>query len=189
MKERVVGFSLGLAVLAFAWSARGDGGTPVLREVRGPISVTLFAEPSPLRAGPAIFDVLLQASANGAPLLSGDVDLRLSGTDSMEWLELELSTEDSGNRLFRGARTILPRAGSWDIELRVVRPDGSTEVFTTSLEVAAPLSPARRYWAFIALTPLGLALFAAHQALCVTRLRARSPGTRRASPSTPRGRP
>ena len=162
-----------LALWLLPQLVRSDGGVPVLREVRGPLVVTVLAEPVPLRAGPVVFHTLVQANASGDPLLAGEVWLRLSGPEAGVF-ELEASSEGSENRLFRSAELTLPSAGSWQLDLSVTPPGASAEVFTGSFEVAPPRSRVGRFWPFIAAAPLGVALLAAHQFLSLARKGARS---------------
>lgn len=180
-----------LGTLLLAVTARGDGGTLILREERGPLVVTLLAEPIPLRAGPVGFDVLVQSLATGEPLLSADVLIRLLGPGAAGAHALEVHAQVSGNRLFRGARVSLPSPGTWRVEVLVTGPEGREAAFHAPLELAAAQGPVRRYWAYIAATPLGLALLALHQArsLCVRRGRRTSASARRAHASGGGGLP
>lgn len=168
---------------------RGDGGSLVLREERDSLIVALFAAPTPLRVGAATFDVLVQSRATGEPLPSADVRLRLLGPDTGEARDLDTRSDLGGNRLYRSVRVSLSSPGPWQIEVLASDREGRQEVFRAQLEVAPPRSPALEYWLPIAATPLGLLVLGLHQALCLSRLSARSRETRRASPSTPRGRP
>ena len=161
-----------LTLLGAATGAAADGGTLVLREVRGPWTVTLFAEPTPRRPGPVAFEVLVQASETGRPLLEIDVRLGLTEPGAVDPIEVEARPDRAGNRLFRRARVPLPRPGEWQIELRVSHA-GALETFRTSLDVAPARAPALRYWPYIAAAPVGVALLSLHQALSVARSRAR----------------
>ena len=166
--------------------ALADGGVPILSEERGPLIVTLLAEPAPLRVGPAAFEVLVQSSETGEPLPATVVRLRL--TDSDAGSATELHPEVTGRRLFHTARAELSHPGPWQIEV-LVMGEKKHEAFLARLDVGPRESPASRYWPYIAATPLGVGLLALHQARSLSRLSARSRGTRRATPSRLRDRP
>ncbi len=183
-----------LALLALPSAARGDGGAVVLREDRGPVIATLLAGPVPLRAGPVQLEVLVQSRATGAPLPDANATVRLTGPGAAAPIEVCPRAGDGGNRLLLGARVDLREAGPWAVEL-VVTGAGVDERFDARLDLAPPRPRARRYWPIVAAGPAGLALLALHQALALRRrplpevVRGRSPGTRRATPARPRGRP
>jgi len=164
--------ALFLATLLTPELALGDGGALIFREERDSLVVTLLAEPTPLRAGPAAFEVLVQSRATGEPLLSADVSLRLVGPDAGDPLEVAANTDAAANRPFRAARVELPIPGPWQIEVLVAGPYGG-ETFRAQLDVASRRGPARRYMSYIAATLLGLALLAVHQARSVSGPRAR----------------
>jgi hypothetical protein len=159
-----------LWLLALPAAARGDAGTVALREARGPLVVTLLVGPTPLRAGPVELEVLVQSSATGAPVLDTGTALRLAGPGPGDRLEAVAEPGVGGNQLFQGARVALASPGTWQIELLVTDAAGAEETFHTRLEVAPPRGPARRYWAWIAAAPAGLALLALHQALGLATL-------------------
>lgn len=151
-----------LCVLLAPIGAAADGGRLVLRETRGARVVNLLVAPTPVRVGPAAFDVLLQSSATGEPILGERVQIRLSGPGHHATQELDARPETGTNRFFFGANATLPMAGPWRIEVLVDAPTGA-ETFRTTIVVAPPLPPALRYWPYIAMTPLGAALLAIHQ--------------------------
>jgi hypothetical protein len=161
-----------LALLVLPAPARGDAGAVVLREERGAVVVTLLAGPTPLRAGPVDFDVLVQSRASGDPVLDSGAALRLEGPGPGDRLEDVARPGVGGNPLFQGARLVLG-PGTWRVQVRVRDAAGAEQTLHASLEVAPPQAPARRYWPFIAAAPAGLALLALHQALSLAM-----PGTR-----------
>ena len=163
------------ALLALPAAARGDAGAVVLREERGPLRVTLLAAPLPLRTGPVELEVLVQSRATGAPLLDSSATLRILGPGADAPLEVPALPGRGGNGLFQGARLELAPAGTWEVELLVRRAAGVEESFRTRFELAPGPGPARRYWAFIAAGPAGLALLALHQSLARARPRGRPP--------------
>ncbi len=154
---------------ALAW---GDGGALIFREERGSLVVTLLAEPTPLRAGMATFDILVQSLEMEDPVLSADVHLRLVGPDAGDVLEVAAGAGVAANRLFRAVEVELPDPGQWQIDVLVVGPE-SGETFHAQLHVAPPLRPLRRYRSYIAATLVALALLALHQALSLSGPRPR----------------
>jgi hypothetical protein len=152
-----------LASLLTATLAEADGGALILREERGPWIVTLLAEPTPLREGPAVLEVLVQSAATGEPMLDADVRLRLTASGADHALEVQTHPDAAGNRLFRGARLYLPSPGPCQLEVLVTSSDHH-ETLRAPVDVAPRQGPARRYWTYILATPLGVALLALHQA-------------------------
>jgi hypothetical protein len=112
-----------LASLLTATLAEADGGALILREERGPWIVTLLAEPTPLREGPAVLEVLVQSAATGEPMLDADVRLRLTASGADHALEVQTHPDAAGNRLFRGARLYLPSPGPCQLEVLVTSSD------------------------------------------------------------------
>ena len=47
-----------------------DGGAVQFRRQTGPVIITLFSAPVPLRAGPADLSVLVQNARDGSPILN-----------------------------------------------------------------------------------------------------------------------
>ena len=70
---------LGVTILLTAAShSFGDGGTILKRETLNGLNVTVFASPSPLRAGPVDVSVLVQDGDK--PVLDATVELELVGS-------------------------------------------------------------------------------------------------------------
>jgi hypothetical protein len=170
-----------LASLLTATLAEADGGALILREERGPWIVTLLAEPTPLREGPAVLEVLVQSAATGEPMLDADVRLRLTASGADHALEVQTHPDAAGNRLFRGARLYLPSPGPCQLEVLVTSSDHH-ETLRARVDVAPRQGAARRYWAYILVTPLGVGLLALHQARSLA-----GRGSRRATGGMPSG--
>ncbi len=74
--------AIGIVLLSGAcvlWTkgALADGGTVQFTKAAGPFVVTVFATPSPLRAGPVDISLMIQQSNNQQPLLDCDVEIEL----------------------------------------------------------------------------------------------------------------
>jgi hypothetical protein len=162
---------IGSALLASA--AAADGGRLLLREARGDRIVNLLAAPTPLRAGPASFEVLVQSRTTAEPIEIPRVRLRLTGPERCGTSEISALPEGSRNRGFLGADVRLPMAGTWVVEILL---DGASvgAPLRSVFEVGPALPPARRFWPYIAATLLGVALIAVHQALRLRRPHRRS---------------
>lgn len=170
--------------LAFA-----DAGAVCLRETSGPFIVTVFAEPTPLRAGPLDVRVLLQRSDSGRVVLDASVDLFLAPPLSASLSPRELfcgpdgaplrlagalgSTRSvsfpatralSGNRLLYSAHLQLPAPGTWHLRLRI--RDGASEAnLETQLSVNATRGEFSTAWPHLVLPLCAAGLFALHQKL------------------------
>jgi hypothetical protein len=82
------GFCRLAAVLAlgmWATAARGDGGTMLLHQDAGPFTITLFAAPQPLQAGPADLSVMVQDRSSGEVLLDSMIDVSIAPEAAVAW--------------------------------------------------------------------------------------------------------
>jgi len=164
-----------LLLLALSDWAHADGGVVLLRASDGEITATLFASPSPLRAGPADFSVLL-TDAEDQPLLDREVAVRLrepaepgeslvpaccriEAPPSDQRLTAQLGV--GGNGLLYEARTRLPKSGEWSLEIRWTDGgDGPGGQVAGVFEVGGPSPPLAAYWPWF-LLPVGGAGFLA----------------------------
>ncbi|MFV0336840.1 MAG: hypothetical protein ACK5LK_01155 [Chthoniobacterales bacterium] len=153
------------AVLAWGGSvAYADGGILVSKKQGEHYDVSLFAGPSPLRAGPVEVSVLLQKHGGEAALLNAEVHARFrhvaEGESGEGWkapccqieqvTAAELRRDHSANRLLYGSWISLAKSGLWEMQLEVAGPAGR-EVFVLPMELTAPRSPLFSYWPFLVL--------------------------------------
>src|SRR5437667_9877356 len=117
--------------------ALADAGAVRVSQRHGNRRITVFTEPTPLRAGPVDVSVLVQDAATGqvvdaevtvwvAPLGRGRAAVGYPAT-----------TEAATNKLLRAALFELPEAGLWELEVVVRGPLGPGRV-RCEVEAAEP---------------------------------------------------
>jgi len=139
-----------------------DGGVLIGQETSGDMTVSVFAAPTPLRAGPVDVSVLLQRE--GVPLTDGTmkVHIRKDTTDETPsgpgWVppccrmtfppEMPMPIGHSANRLLYGNWISLPESGRWLLDF-AWEVDGQAHEIQVELEVAPPMPPALAYWPYL----------------------------------------
>jgi len=177
--------AFGFALLAAGSPAFADGGVVIGGKTGEGLCVTVFAQPVPLRAGPADFSVLVQDAASRQPV--GDADVRLSlkklsapspekawtapycqlpGADGDVLLRRDLAQ----NKMLSAAMIAISEAGRWELSVRVAS-GGRRVVVTLPLDVAPPLKPLFTWWPAIAVLPCMIALYIWRGALLRARRR------------------
>jgi hypothetical protein len=148
--------------------AHADGGAVLLSERRGPLLVTVFASPTPLRAGPVDFSVLVQDASSGEPVLQSKVKLclRKPGTQA---LQLPATHEAATNKLLQAVQFELPDAGRWRLDVEV-EGSGSAVVFSGELEAGPPLPRWRELWPWIGWPVCVIGLFGVRRLLARGKL-------------------
>jgi hypothetical protein len=154
------------ATLAVLWivagAAHADGGTLRIRADAGPLRVTVFSAPEPLRAGAADVSVLVQRRDDDTPVLDADVVLHLEDPASTGAIEARATREAATNKLFYAAALVLPVAGVWKLRV-AVRDAGEDFAVTGELPVEAAPPRLLTLWPYLALPPLAVLLFAARE--------------------------
>ncbi len=151
-------------VASFTNSARADGGTLRFRKKIGSCQLSVFTEPTTLRAGPVDFSVLVQ-DAEGNVVRDATVSIQLSRADSHEvCIEAKASHATATNKLLQAASIELPESGAWDVDVRVVI-DGETTEAHFGLVAAPPLSRWVQLWPWFTLLVVVILCFVAHQLL------------------------
>jgi hypothetical protein len=144
-------------------SVRADGGTVRLSQRQGDYRITVFTEPTPLRAGPVDVSVLVQDGSTGQLVTDARVTIRaaLRGRAS-EAVHHPATSEAATNKLFRAAAFELPEAGWWEIEIGIDGRFGPSDVrFDVEVAQAAPVWLA--LWPFLGWPALVILLFGVHQ--------------------------
>lgn len=149
-----------LSLLAAAGAAHADGGTVRIRDDAGSLRITVFSAPEPLRAGAADLSVLLQR--RDVPVLDADVVLHLEDPAATGAIEARATHEAATNKLFYAAAVVLPVAGIWKLRV-AVREAGEDFTVSGELPVEAPTPRWLTLWPYLALPPLAVLLFAAHE--------------------------
>ena len=158
-----------LAVLLLALPRLfADGGAVQLRQESGPFVITVFASPSPARAGPVDISVLVQDRATLRALLDADVSLHFAGGASE--IDASATRAQAQNKLLYAANLNLPVDGSWRYSVSVHR--GQAQGIASGSLSVAPAAPAiAQHWGSIAFAPLCILIFALHQTLKRPRLK------------------
>jgi hypothetical protein len=149
----------------WAIPAHGDGGTILLHQDAGAFSVTLFAAPQPLHAGPTDLSVMVQDRTSGQVLLDPTIDLTIApeAAGAMQQT-VRLEKGQASNRLLQAAGVRFPNPGKWRLSL-VVRRGTEVAQLSTDCIVEPDRSRAVLVW-FYVLLPVGIILlFALHQGL------------------------
>jgi hypothetical protein len=153
-----------LVVATSSGSIRADGGLVRWFGDEGPYRITVFTSPTPLRAGPVDFSVLVQDVRTGRELHDAQVTIRVAS-------EKQLLTGASGhaatagaatNKLLSAATFELPRAGHWSAAVDVIGPQGRAET-RFDFEAAEAFPPWRREWPWFSWPLLPVVLFGLRQ--------------------------
>ena len=149
-------------VLLAAGQARADGGAVQVWQADGSFVVTVFAAPTPLRAGPVDLSVLVQRTDSDAAVLNADVLLTLMSPYDGALIHAAATQQQATNKLLYAAALNLPVAGVWDLRV-AVRSGSDVAHVGCPLDVAAALPPLLAHWPYLAFPPLAVLLFALHQ--------------------------
>jgi hypothetical protein len=156
-----------LAVLVSALPLWADGGTVVLQKRSGPFTITLFSDPTPLRAGRADLSVMCQKAEDNTPVLDAKVLLHLrrpsNGSDIVEFT-LPAKHDSASNKLLYAASLDLPSPGNWKVNVDVER-NGTLVSVGGSLTVLEQQPAIVTYWPFFVIVPLFALLFAINRRL------------------------
>jgi hypothetical protein len=159
-----------IAAPSLLWA---DGGTLILHERSGALNISVFAAPSPLRAGPADFSLLIQNAETQDVLLDGEVELNLSKAGA-EDIRATPTPGKATNRLLYAATVSIPEAGEWKLALRC-RVGGQETKLGGSIAILPPEPPLLTYWPYFLLVPVAVCLFFLNQVLKRKRQSVKSP--------------
>ncbi|HVX15279.1 MAG TPA: hypothetical protein VHC22_29085 [Pirellulales bacterium] len=106
--------------------ASADAGTIRASQRNATYQVTVFTDPTPLRAGPVDVSVFVQDANTGQPILGNSIDIEIAprGLPS-EQIRIEATSAAASNKLFQAANFDLPHAGWWTFTVDVHRPSDS----------------------------------------------------------------
>jgi len=175
-----------LALLAAAPQAFADGGVVIGERDGAGLRITVFAEPVPIRAGPADFSVLVQEVDSRQPVMDADVRISLKKVSApspeKEWSPpycqvpgndgyVVLRHDLAQNKMLYAAMVAVTEAGRWELSISVVAGDRRFAA-SLPLDVGAPRRPLATWWPAIALLPVGIFLYAWRAILVRARRRA-----------------
>jgi hypothetical protein len=181
MNHRIVMFALLSSLIPHPSSlAKADGGAVRLRERAGNYQVAVFTAPTPLRAGPVDFSVLVQDAATGECVPEARVTIRLRSREAEHLLEYTASADAATNKLFQAAVFELPEPGWWEVEVAIEGPFGPA-LSTFSVQADELLPRWLDLWLWFTWPAFAVALFGLHQ-LLVRRRVVRPPAARGRKP-------
>jgi hypothetical protein len=152
-----------ILLLAFAPVLLADGGMVLLHREAAPFVVTVFASPTPPRAGMIDLSVLLQTSETLDPVLDAEVQLVLENGGSN--IRAIATHDQTQNKMLFAASVHLDHPGDWRYSVIVknaITVDGIIAVSPEQPRLAA-------YAGYLALPFVCLAIFALHQWLSLSR--------------------
>ena len=173
MKTRLATLGIWCALTAAGWA---DGGAILQRSTVNGLDVTIFAAPSPLRAGPVDFSVLVQKAGGTDPILDAEVTMAWSAAPDAfpAWMPPCCSMEKSDkmtalrghskNRMLYSAMVPVRSAGPSKLLVRIDWNDTTSSV-PVQLIAAPPRPPALAYWPWLAFPPVMILGFALNQRL------------------------
>ncbi len=171
----IAGLLLSSFLLPPSSSVRADGGAVRLSERAGGYRVTVFTDPTPLRAGPVDVSVFVQDADTGEPAAGVRVTVRAAPRGRPgEAVGHAATAEAATNKLFRSAVFELPESGWWDVEATVEGERGQARV-RFEAEVADRLASWQAMAPWIGWPALAVLLFVVHHVL-VRRNRPRANG-------------
>ena len=134
-----------------------------ISEVDGPWRLTVFSEPTPLRAGMVDFSVLIQETADDAPILDATVSLMLDHVDGeSDSILVEATREAATNQLLYSAKFELPAEGTWDIETAALQGEQISRV-RFQFEAAEKVPPFLDMWFWFLLPVMACLLIILNQ--------------------------
>src|ERR1700722_11633569 len=95
--------------------AFADAGAVRVSERHGNRLITVFTDPTPLRAGPVDVSILVQDAASGETVLEDKIDIAVAPRGFSSATARHHATSDAAsNKLFQAANFDLPNAGWWE---------------------------------------------------------------------------
>lgn len=157
------------AVAAVATNCQADGGRVVHIEKLDDVTITVFASPNPLTAGPVDVSFLVQDAESLQTISDASISILCQQVAARERIEKSpsaaaaASRELATNKLLQSAIVDLPNSGEWHVTVKVTIDKRNAE-FSLALSVAD--ASAANEWCTAIVPPIaGIALFAIHRQL------------------------
>ncbi len=147
-----------------------DGGTLLLRQHAGPLIISIFSTPEPLRVGSGDISVMVQKSEDKSTVLDATVKLHLTHTtpDGISEVFVPATHAKATNKLLYASQVNLAAEGSWKLVSTVNSKVGNAEV-AANIDVMPPEPRILAYWPYFAVVPVIIILFAMNQWLKAKR--------------------
>jgi hypothetical protein len=162
-RELIGGVTFVVALLSCKAVAFADGGAIQLSQREGNYQITLFTEPTPLRAGPVDVSVLVLNAETGD--VAPDVKAMLAAAPNANpeaTVSRAATAEAATNKLFRAATFDLPAAGKWHLTATIDGPLGTAQVHA-DVKVGEPLPQFLSLWPWLAWPIVPVLLYAARE--------------------------
>jgi hypothetical protein len=162
-KEHVMPKTLGWLIVLLSTPLFADGGAVLLQRQSGPFTVTVFASPTPLRAGPIDLSVFVQSSDTIDPMLDADVSIEFTGPGTP--IRVRATRGNASNKLLYAASVDLKTPGDWEysVSIHTPRTPSKPMVVSGAITLLAGQPKLTTYWSYLALPFLCLAMLALHQ--------------------------
>ena len=127
-----------------------------LCERSGPYQVAVFTSPTPLRAGPVAFSVLLRDAATRTVLSDARIVFRIMPPGAAGPAVTHLATTEAAtNKLLKAAQFELDSPGRWQMEVLVDGPSGPAHVaFPAEVSAAMPHCLDMAPWILLPVVPI-----------------------------------
>ena len=155
---------------AFTGSLLADGGALLVRQSAGPLTISVFSSPEPLRVGANDLSVMVQRTGDKSTVLDANVKLHLTHktSDGISEIFVPATHAKATNKLLYASPVNLTAEGPWKLVATVDSKAGNAEVAANVN--AMPAEPRIfAYWPYFAVVPLVIILFATNQWLKAKR--------------------
>jgi hypothetical protein len=147
-----------------------DGGALLVRQNAGPLTISIFSSPEPLRVGTGDLSVMVQKSDDKSTVLDAKVKLHLTHTtpDGISEVFVPATHAKATNKLLYASQVNLTAQGPWKLVTTVDSKAGSAEI-AVNINVLPAEPRIFAYWPYFAVVPLIIVLFAINQWLKARR--------------------
>ncbi len=151
-------------------SLLADGGTLLLRQNAGPLTISIFSSTEPLRVGAADISVMVQKSDDKSTVQDATVKLHLTHTtpEGISEIFVPATHAKASNKLLYAAQVNLTAEGAWKLVSTIDSKVGNAEV-AANIRVMPAEPRILAYWPYFAVVPLIIVLFAMNQWLRAKR--------------------
>jgi YtkA-like protein len=153
-----------------AGSLLADGGALLVKQNAGPLTISIFSSPEPLRVGTGDISVMVQRSEDKSTVLDATVKLHLthSTPDGISEIFVPATHQKATNKLLYASQVNLTAEGAWKLVCTVDSKAGNAEV-AANINVMPAQPRILTYWPYFAVVPLIVILFAINQWLKAKR--------------------
>jgi hypothetical protein len=151
-------------------SLLADGGALLVRQNAGPLTISIFSSPEPLRVGTGDLSVMVQTSGGKSTVLDANVKLHLTHKtpDGISEIFVPATHAKATNKLLYASQVNLTAEGPWKLVATIDSKLGNAEV-AANIDVMPAEPRILAYWPYFAVVPLVIILFAMNQWLKAKR--------------------